>query len=471
MRSSISGSSRSTIVWLTLDSPGVSLPRFSGAVASSAISTYRSRSRPTSSSSSSPPGCASTRGDAEHGLRLVDHAVGARLLGVLAYPSAVEEPGRAVIALLRVDLHRRAEPRRPAEQPERADRPTGSLRSCPSSTWCTSASSSSTAPSAPASSLGPRRSTTSAAPSSRAATRSSCLTRPDVIADMHDVVLRGRRRRRRDGQLRGVRAPSSPSTTSPDRAHELNVAAARIAVEVARRLRRRRPPALRRRLDRSGHQAAVARSHPLRRAARRLRGAGARPARGRRRPVPRSRPAYDLLQAKAAMIGCRRAMAAEGRDGAAAGAGHDGDDRAHAGRHRDRRRARLARRHASPTCFGLNCATGPARDDRAPAPPLPALRRCRSRCCPTPACRAWSTATPTTTSRPSELAELPPPLRRRARRAASSAAAAARRPSTCAAVVEAVPRPRRRPPPARTYEPSVSSIYSPVSRSRRTRRS
>ena len=43
--------------------------------------------------------------DAEDGLRLVDHAVRARLVGVLAHSSAVEEPGRAVIALLRVDLH------------------------------------------------------------------------------------------------------------------------------------------------------------------------------------------------------------------------------------------------------------------------------------------------------------------------------------------------------------------------------
>ena len=43
--------------------------------------------------------------DAEDRLRLVDHAVCARLVGVFAHSPAVEEPGRAVIALLCVDLH------------------------------------------------------------------------------------------------------------------------------------------------------------------------------------------------------------------------------------------------------------------------------------------------------------------------------------------------------------------------------
>ncbi len=83
---------------------------------------------------------------------------------------------------------------------------------------------------------------------------------------------------------------------------------------------------------------------------------------------------YDLLQAKAAVIGARRAMAAEGRARADAAAGDDGDDGSHARRQRDRCRARLARsdeaRH-----LRAQLRHRPPRDDRAPAPSLPALQR------------------------------------------------------------------------------------------------
>ena len=52
-------------------------------------------------------------GDAQHCLCLVDHAVRGGLIGVLAHAAAVEESGRAVVALPRVDLHRQREPRTP----------------------------------------------------------------------------------------------------------------------------------------------------------------------------------------------------------------------------------------------------------------------------------------------------------------------------------------------------------------------
>ena len=55
---------------------------------------------------------------------------------------------------------------------------------------------------------------------------------------------------------------------------------------------------------------------------------------------------FDLLGAKAGMIGCRRAMAARRPRGADPGAGHHGAHRHDAPRHRDRRRPGRPRRHA-----------------------------------------------------------------------------------------------------------------------------
>ena len=89
---------------VTADVPGVSLRRFSGSVASSAISTYRSRSIDTITPASSRLGAGFGPRQAEHGLRLVDGAVGRGQLAVLADPAAVEEPGRAVVPLSGVHL-------------------------------------------------------------------------------------------------------------------------------------------------------------------------------------------------------------------------------------------------------------------------------------------------------------------------------------------------------------------------------
>ena len=114
-----------------------------------------------------------------------------------------------------------------------------------------------------------------------------------------------------------------------------------------------------------------------------------------------------------------------------------------------------------PDVIGLNCATGPDRDDRAPA--LPRAARAHVPLVParTRACRRSSTATRTTTSRPRRS-----PTRTSASSpssaSTSSAAAAAPRPSTCArsssASAARAPVARARP----SYEPGCSSIYSPV---------
>ena len=113
-----------------------------------------------------------------------------------------------------------------------------------------------------------------------------------------------------------------------------------------------------------------------------------------------------------------------------------------------------------PDVIGLNCATGPTRDDRAPAVPRRSTRARSSRACPTRGCRRSSTATRTTTSRPTRS-----PTRTSASSTSSastsSAAAAAPRPRTCAPSSSASATARRpRAPPSTS--PSCSSIYSPV---------
>ena len=165
-----------------------------------------------------------------------------------------------------------------------------------------------------------------------------------------------------------------------------------------------------------------------------------------------SRPCMDLLQAKAAMIACRRAMAAAGREvpmqvqvtmettgrmlvGSEIGA------------------ALVALEAMRPDVIGLNCATGPAEMTEhlrylaqhcAAADLVPAQRG--------PA-QSSSTATRTTTSRPSELAECARALRRRVRpqhrRRLLRHHARAPAPSSSAS---ATSRRRRRTP---KHEPSV----------------
>ncbi len=122
----------------------------------------------------------------------------------------------------------------------------------------------------------------------------------------------------------------------------------------------------------------------------------------------------DLLQAKAAIIGCRRAMAEAGRRGAAPGPGHHRDDRAHADGQRDRRRPDHPGRPA-PRRHRAQLRHRPGRDGRAPALPerpqpgphlVPAQRR------PALGGRRQDALRP----HPGAARRAPPPLRHRVRR-------------------------------------------------------
>ena len=74
--SSIRASRRSTISWLTAVTPGSSRALFSGAVASSAISTHRSRISGTSDRSSSPIACTRARPSTAWASSTVPYAAG-----------------------------------------------------------------------------------------------------------------------------------------------------------------------------------------------------------------------------------------------------------------------------------------------------------------------------------------------------------------------------------------------------------
>ena len=288
---------------------------------------------------------------------------------------------------------------------------------------------------------------------------------------MHDAFFDGRRRRGRDRHA-SARSPScSPSTASPTRPTSINVAG-RPHRQGGRR--RASPPT-------AGPASWSARSGPApssRRSARsrfaELRDAYeeqvAGPARRRRRRAPHRDRACDLLQAKAAIIGCRRAMAAAGRDGPAHGAGHGRDHRPHARRLRDRRRAHRARGDAARR-DRHELRDRPGRDDRAPALPRAARAHVPSSCLPNAGLPSVVDGHTHYDLTPDELADCHTSASSPSSASTSSAAAAAPRPSTCAAVVERVgdlaPAPRAR----RTFEPSVLVDLLARCRSTRTLRS
>ena len=153
----------------------------------------------------------------------------------------------------------------------------------------------------------------------------------------------------------------------------------------------------------------------------------ARPPRRRRRPVPH-RDLHGPAPGEGGDDRLPPGDAGRRPAGAAAGAGHDGDDRPHARRQSEIGAALVTLAAMKPDVLGINCATGPA-EMQEHLRYLSHHSRSRSACCPTPACRASSTAAPTTTSRPSSsptsTAATSP-----SSASASSAAAAARRPST-----------------------------------------
>ena len=214
-----------------------------------------------------------------------------------------------------------------------------------------------------------------------------------------------------------------------DQAHELNVAAARIAREVADDYAADGRPRYVAGSIGPGTKLAEPRPHPLRRPARRLRGAGRAGCSRAASTCSSSRRCFDLLQVKAAMIGCRRAMArrrprrcrcrcrSRWRPPAACSS---------APRSAPRSRALDAMR---PDVIGINCATGPAEMQRAPPPPRPALAAADLRAAQRRPAVGRRRPACTTTSRPTQLAEY---HRRFVTELGvrSSAAAAAPRPST-----------------------------------------
>ena len=171
------------------------------------------------------------------------------------------------------------------------------------------------------------------------------LTRPELIRQMHAEYFEA-----------GVDAVETATFGAfglvlneygiAEETFAINEQAARLAKEVAAGLLHPRPPALRDRVDRTGHPPPVARPDHLRRAARRLRGDGRRPPRRRhRRPPGRDGAGPPPVQG-----GDHRRPAGDGhRRGRAPdhGAGDGRDHRPPAGRFGDRRRAHRARGAAS----------------------------------------------------------------------------------------------------------------------------
>ena len=152
---------------------------------------------------------------------------------------------------------------------------------------------------------------------------------------------------------------------------------------------------------------------------------------------------FDLLGVKAAIIGARRAMAAVGREVPSRCRSRWSPPAACCSAPRSAPRSPPST-PLRPDVIGLNCATGPAEMSEHLRHLVASTPACRSRACPTPACRRWSTARCTTTSRPSSS---PSTTRRFVTELGvrSSAAAAAPRPSTSRRSSTPCAGPRRRP--------------------------
>ena len=294
--------------------------------------------------------------------------------------------------------------------------------------------------------------TTSAAPSSRAATRSSSITRPDVIADLHesffevgvDVV---------ETDTFGAFAVPLDEYGIADRAHEISLAAARDRPRGRRRLRRAAWPARSARAPscrRWARSASPSCATPTR--------SGPGPARGRRRPAHHR----DRLRPAGRQGRDHRRPPGDGRrrpPGPDPGAGHDRAHGPHAARHRDRRRPHRPRRPAARR-HRAQLRHRPGRDAASTCATCRPTPACRSRASPTPGCRRWSTARCTTTSPPTSsptttTASSPSSACR------SSAAAAAPRPSTSRRLAS---RGRTSPRPGATPATSraAASIYTTV---------
>jgi 5-methyltetrahydrofolate--homocysteine methyltransferase len=228
------------------------------------------------------------------------------------------------------------------------------------------------------------------------------VTRPGRRPRRPRRLLRGRRRRVETNTF-GANLANLGEYDIADRIYELAEAGARIAREVADGWS-----------TPTGRAGCSARSGPGTKlptlghatyadAARRLRDAGRRHDRRRRRRRAR-RDRQDLLQAKAAIIGAKRAMRRGRHRRADHRAGHGRDHRHACCRLRDRRRAHRARaaRHRRDR---PQLRDRPGRDERAPALPRASTRARSCRACPTPACPSSVVDGAHYPSRPTQLAD------------------------------------------------------------------
>jgi 5-methyltetrahydrofolate--homocysteine methyltransferase len=283
-----------------------------------------------------------------------------------------------------------------------------------------------------------------------------CLTRPDVIASMHEAFLEV-----------GVDALETASFGSfatvlaeygiAERAHELNLAAARLAREVADSFEGDGRPRYvagsigpGTKLPSLGHIGFAELRDAYTEQARGLLAGGV--------DLFLIETCMDLLQVKAAMIGCRRAMQAEGRAvplqvqvtiettgrmlvGSEIGA------------------ALTSILAMKPDVIGINCATGPAE--------MQEHLRYLSRQCPVPISVLPNAGLPSVVEGRTHYDLTPDELARFHRHHVADLGIAVvggccgTTPEHLRAVVEAVRgvEPARRQP---SYQPSVSSIYSPV---------
>ena len=295
------------------------------------------------------------------------------------------------------------------------------------------------------------------------------LTRPDVIGGIHESFLAVG-----CDVVETCTFQSTPHRLREwgiePRAHELNVAAARLARAACDRFATAGAPALRRRIDRPHRHAAVeqrpgALQHHLRPARRNLLRPGESARRGRSgRPADRDRAGHPRGQGGDGRI--RAAVRRAGAPRAGAGAGHARPQRPHAARHRRRQRPHHAR----------GAARGRDRPQllhrartHARAHPLSHRERVapRLRASPTPGCR--STPAPATPCIRWSRSRWPPrsPSSSPSTERASWADAAAPRPNTSshrrAACAPSPPPPapgRRAPPPTC---PRVSSAMRATS--------
>ena len=138
---------------------------------------------------------------------------------------------------------------------------------------------------------------------------------------------------------------------------------------------------------------------------------------------------FDLLQAKAAINGARRAMKPAGRPPAHPVPGDHRADRHHAARHRDRRGPGAPSQAMDVDLIGLNCATGPA-EMFEPLRHLTGHAATPVSCLPNAGLPSVVDGSHALRPHPRPAGRVPPPVRLASSGCRSSAAAAAPPPTT-----------------------------------------